>query len=78
MASLAAYIGLRWGELTALTTGQVDPAARVITVDRKVVEINGQMFVEAPKNPSSAGRSTPASHRLLPALVEEAACRILN
>ena len=28
MASTAAYSGLRWGELTALTTGQVDrPAA---------------------------------------------------
>jgi integrase len=50
MALLAAYSGLRWGELAALTTGQVTPAARVITVDRKVVEISGQIYVEAPKN----------------------------
>jgi integrase len=50
MASLAAYSRLRWGELAALTTGQVTPAARVITVDRKVVEISGQIYVEAPKN----------------------------
>jgi len=36
MAVTAAYSGLRWGELAALTTGQVDPAARVIPVDRKI------------------------------------------
>ena len=50
MASTAAYSGLRWGELTALTIGQVDPAGRVITVDRKVVEVAGHLYVEAPKN----------------------------
>ena len=50
MASTAAYSGLRWGELTALTIGQVDAAARVITVDRKVVDIAGHLYVEAPKN----------------------------
>jgi hypothetical protein len=32
----AAYSGLRWGELVALAIPQVDQAARVITVDRKV------------------------------------------
>jgi hypothetical protein len=32
MASTAACGGLRWGELTALGVGQVDAAARVITV----------------------------------------------
>jgi hypothetical protein len=50
MANTAAYSGLRWGELAALTIGQVASAARVITVDRKVVEISGQIYVEAPKN----------------------------
>jgi integrase len=39
MAATAAYSGLRWGELGALITGQVDPAARLITVDRKVIEV---------------------------------------
>jgi integrase len=34
MANTAAYSGLRWGELAALTVPQADPAARVITVDR--------------------------------------------
>jgi hypothetical protein len=50
MALAAAYTGLRWGELAGLTIGQVDPAGRVITVDRKVVEVAGHLYVEAPKN----------------------------
>jgi integrase len=50
MAQLAAYSGLRWGELAALTVAQLDQAARVITVDRKVIEIGGRLFEEAPKN----------------------------
>jgi len=49
MASTAAYSGLRWGELTALTIWQVDQAGRVITVDRQVVEVAGHLYVEAPK-----------------------------
>ena len=49
MACFAAYTGLRWGELAALTTGQVDTTARTVTVNRKVIEIGGQLFVEAPK-----------------------------
>jgi integrase len=32
MASTAAYSGLRWGELIALTVAQVDQAAPAITV----------------------------------------------
>jgi MMPL family len=50
MAQLAAHSGLRWGELAALTADQVDQAARVITVDRKVIEIGGQQYEETPKN----------------------------
>jgi integrase len=50
MAATAAYSGLRWGELTALTVGQVETVARVITVDRKVVEVAGHLYIEAPKN----------------------------
>ena len=49
MANTAAYSGLRWGELTALTICQVDQAGRVITVDRKVIEVAGHLYVEAPK-----------------------------
>jgi integrase len=50
MANTAAYSGLRWGELTALTIPRIDQAGRVITVDRKVVEVAGHLYVEAPKN----------------------------
>ena len=50
MANTAAYSGLRWGELAALTIPQVDADARVITVDRKVVEVAGHLYIEAPKN----------------------------
>jgi integrase len=50
MAHTAAYTGLRQGELFALTMDQVAAAARVITVDRKVVEVGGKLFLEAPKS----------------------------
>ena len=50
MALAAAYSGLRWGEIAALTAGQVDTAGRVITVDRKVAEIAGHFHLEPPKN----------------------------
>jgi hypothetical protein len=47
MANTAAYSGLRWGELTALTVAQVDQAARVIAVDRKVVEVAGHLYADS-------------------------------
>ena len=49
MAYTAAYTGLRQGELFALTVDHVAPAARVITADRKVVEVGGKLYLEAPK-----------------------------
>ena len=68
MAVTAAYSGLRWGELAALTIAQVDPAARVIAVDRKVVEVAGYLYVEAPKNRKYRRtiypRRTPAGYPL--------------
>jgi integrase len=76
MASTAAYSGLRWGELTALTTAQVDPAARVITVDRKVVEVAGHLYAEAPKNRKFRRtiypRRTPAGYPLAERLAARA------
>jgi integrase len=79
MASTAAYSGLRWGELTALTIPQVDQDARVITVDRKVVEVAGYLFLEAPKNrkhrktiyPRRAPAGYPLAERLA-ARIEQA------
>ena len=68
MANVAAYSGLRWGELTALSIGQVDIGSRVITVDRKVVEVAGHLYVEAPKNRKSRRtiypRRTPGGYPL--------------
>jgi len=49
MAHAAAYSGLRWGELAALTIGQVETVARVVTVDRQVIEVAGHLYVEVPK-----------------------------
>ena len=79
MANTAAYSGLRWGELTALTIPQVDQAARVIAVDRKVVEVAGHLYVEAPKNRKFRRtiypRRTPAGYPLaerLDARIEQA------
>ena len=68
MANTAAYSGLWWGELTALTIGQVETVARVITVDRKVVEVARHLYLEAPKNRKSRRtiypRRTPAGYPL--------------
>jgi integrase len=41
MANFAAYTGLRWGELAALTISQIDCATRTVDVDRKIIEIGG-------------------------------------
>jgi hypothetical protein len=36
-----------------LTIGQVDVAARVIAVDRKVIEVAGHLYVEPPTRAGS-------------------------
>ncbi|MGH3404403.1 MAG: tyrosine-type recombinase/integrase [Streptosporangiaceae bacterium] len=68
MAQTAADSGLRWGELVALTIAQIDQERRVITVDRKVVEVAGHLYTEAPKNRKVRRtiypRATPAGHPL--------------
>ena len=60
MAHTAAYTGLRQGELFALTAGQVSADARVITVDRKVVEVAGTLYLEAPKGRKRRSTIYPA------------------
>ena len=79
LANAAAYSGLRWGELAALTIPQIDSAARAITVDRKIVEVAGQLYLEAPKNRKRRRtiypRRTPAGYPLadrLASRIEEA------
>ena len=76
MACFAAYTGLRWGELIALTAGQIDKAQRIVTVDSKVVEVRGHLFVEEPKNRKRRRTIYP---RVTPAgwpLAEKIAARI--
>lgn len=79
MANIAAYSGLRWGELAALTIPQIDQPARTITVDRKIVEVAGKLYLEAPKNRKRRRtiypRRTPAGYLLAERLatrIEEA------
>ncbi|MGQ0826303.1 MAG: tyrosine-type recombinase/integrase [Actinomycetota bacterium] len=52
----AAYSGLRWGELAALRRRDVDLEHNVISVTRKLAEVNGQLSFGPPK--SAAGRRT--------------------
>jgi integrase len=77
MAVLAAYSGLRWGELAALTAAQVDPDGRVITVDRKVAEIAGHLYPETPKNRKARRtiypRTTPEGYPLAEKVAARAA-----
>lgn len=68
MALFAAYTGLRWGELAALTITQIDPATRTVTVDRKVIEISGHLYAEPPK-----GRKRPAGQQVGEQAVQPAA-----
>jgi integrase len=49
MVNFAAYTGLRWGELVALTADRVDQELRQVAVDWKVIEVRGRLYVEPPK-----------------------------
>jgi integrase len=76
MACFAAYTGLRWGELAALTVDQVDQDTRVVAVDRKVIEIGGKLYLELPKGRKRRRtiypRVTPAGYPL----AQKAAARL--
>jgi integrase len=76
MAATAAYTGLRQGELFALTAGQVDDGARVITVDRKVIEVAGTLYLEAPKSRKRRSTIYPARTPAGYPLADEIAARI--
>jgi len=67
MVLLAAWCGLRFGELAELRRGDVDLDDRRLHVDRAVTRVNGQMIVGDPK--SEAGRrSVTVPPHLLPIL----------
>ena len=69
MVLLAAWCGLRFGELAELRRGDVDLDARALRVERAVTARDGQVFVGDPK--SAAGRRTVSvPPHLVPVLTE--------
>jgi integrase len=60
---VAAFGGLRWGELAGLRRKRIDLEAGTVTVAEQLVEVNGAFSIGPPK--SAAGRRTVA----LPAVV---------
>lgn len=54
---VAAYTGLRWGELTALRVADVDSRRRRLTVSENAVRVGSQIHVGSPK--SHEMRSVP-------------------
>lgn len=55
---VAAYGGLRWGELAGLQRRHIDLDRGVVIVEQKLSEVNGVLEIEAPK--SEAGRRSVA------------------
>jgi integrase len=78
MANFAAYTGLRWGELAALTAAQIHPATRTVDVDRKVIEIGGKLFAEAPKGRKRRRTIYPSCTPQGYALADLVAARVLE
>ena len=73
--ALAAFAGLRRGELLALRREDVDFASGFIHVRRQLVRIKGQLIEQTPKSESGV-RDVPIDAELLPIL--RAACRLLH
>jgi integrase len=66
---VAAYSGLRAGELSALRGKHVDLLHRTITVVEQVQSISGQQVVSMPK--SAAGRRSVSLHGVVAVALEE-------
>ena len=49
MVMLAAWCGLRFGELTELRRGDIDTESAIIHVRRAVVQVNGEFIVDKPR-----------------------------
>lgn len=73
--ALAAFAGLRRGELLALRREDVDFESGFIHVRRQLVRVNGQMTEQTPKSESGV-RDVPIDADLLPIL--RAACRLMH
>lgn len=64
LVRVAAYCGLRWGEVAALEVGDVDLVNRRIRVQRAQVEVSGRIEIKAPKS-RHGRRRVPIPGRLL-------------
>jgi len=53
MVLTAAYVGLRWGEITGLTLPKVDLQKGTMRIDRQLKLIDGQMVLKKPKTRAS-------------------------
>jgi integrase len=69
MTLLAAWCGLRFGELAELRRSDVDLNTGVLHIRRGVVRVNGQVLVGAPKTASSV-RDVAVPPHLMPAVRE--------
>jgi integrase len=69
MTLLAAWLGLRFGELAELRRGDVDLRNGVVRIRRGVVRIDGQVLIGAPKSDAGIRDVTIPPH-LMPAVRE--------
>lgn len=69
LVRVAAYCGLRWGEVAALQVGDVDLEARRLRVQRAQVEVSGRVEVKPPKS-RHGNRRVPIPARLVDELRE--------
>ncbi len=70
LVRVAAYCGLRWGEVAALQVGDVDLHARRLRVQRAQVEVSGRIEIKAPKS-RHGQRRVPIPGRLVDELGEQ-------
>ncbi|MFK5582386.1 tyrosine-type recombinase/integrase [Serinicoccus sp. LYQ131] len=64
LVRVAAYCGLRWGEVAALQVGDIDLRARRLRVQRAQVEVSGRIEIKAPKS-RHGQRRVPVPGRLV-------------
>lgn len=64
LVRVAAYCGLRWGEVAALQVGDVDLVSRRIRVQRAQIELSGRIEIKAPKS-RHGRRRVPIPERLV-------------
>lgn len=77
-AEVAAYAGLRAGEICALRVRNVDPLARSIRVEKSVTDVNSKMVEDDPKSETSIRTVTEIPAELIQRLIAHVAGRSRN